>query len=567
MKGLIYLLFILFFPVQSLANLYTSTIDNQSDKPVLQTTNSSSREGLNKLFEDYEHQKGAKRFETAREALNLAQKSNSIEHTKHALLILADEYQQFGQAVKSEMLYREALRIDSLVLDTTNQIKCLIGLGISFREQDKVGNSFDVLRFALAQAEKSANMRMVSLALANLGVNCIQKNEYDLGLDYLLRALDISKMDNNGSDRAYIHLLLGRLGVARNDLQYAIGEFHKSLEMAESSKDECGVCSALIELGNCHIRINEIEKAEEYLDSAGHIALTQQNWGKALETFEQLASIKNQQKLFGESLDYLRISALLKDSIFNQNKSNMLADMQALFHISEKENEIEAQKQDIMLFNREKRINKIQTIGLSVLIVLLLIVAYLLFLRQRERIQKNKKIFEKQKEIHSARQALLESELKNNEIEKSKLQNELLFKQNEIVNYALSVIQKNEYFGEIKQQVSELLKLKGIDRNHEITAIIRRLVQTINANKDIDDVQKNIEEVNYQFMYQLKESFPNLSDNEKRLCGFLRIGLSNKEIAALNNISLKAVEMARYRLRKKLDIDGQVDLAEFFETL
>ncbi|MCF8457005.1 MAG: LuxR C-terminal-related transcriptional regulator [Bacteroidales bacterium] len=567
MKGLVYLLFILFFPVQSLGYLYASTIDKQSDIPVQQSSDSTSLEGLNKLFEDYELQKGIKRFESAREALNLSQKSNSIEHTQQALIILADEYQKLGQAVKSEMLYREALRIDSLVLDTINQIKCLIGLGISFREQDKMDESYDVFRFALAQAEQSTNMKMTCLALANLGVNYIEKDEYDLSLDYLLRALDISKKYKKETDQAYIHLLLGRLGVARKDVQYAIGEFYESLEIAESSKDESSICGALLELGNCYITISEMKKAEEYLDSAGQIAMNQQSWGIALKTFEQLASIKYHQKLFGESLDYLKLSSLLKDSIFNQNKSNMLADMQALFHIAEKENEIEARKQEIMLFNREKRINKIQTIGLSILIVLLLIVAFLLFLRQREKIQKNKIIFEKQKEIYSARQAMLEAELKNNEIEKSKLQNELLFKQNEIVNYALSVIQKNEYFGEIKQQVSELLKLKGIDRNHEITAIIRRLVQTINANKDIDDVQKNIEEVNYQFMYQLKENFPNLSDNEKRLCGFLRIGLSNKEIAALNNISLKAVEMARYRLRKKLDIDGQVDLAEFFETL
>jgi DNA-binding CsgD family transcriptional regulator len=51
------------------------------------------------------------------------------------------------------------------------------------------------------------------------------------------------------------------------------------------------------------------------------------------------------------------------------------------------------------------------------------------------------------------------------------------------------------------------------------------------------------------------------------LCGFIKVGLSNKEIAALNNITPKAVEMARYRLRKKLNVDGQVDLAGFFEAL
>jgi DNA-binding CsgD family transcriptional regulator len=287
----------------------------------------------------------------------------------------------------------------------------------------------------------------------------------------------------------------------------------------------------------------------------------------ALKTLNKIADFQFQQRNYRESWATLYLVSQLKDSLFAKNKSEMLADMQSRFDISQKENEIELRKQEIMLRNRKNQIKQTQTIGLSILIFLILVIVLLLFLRHRNKIQNNKLIYNKQMEVHSARQALIESELKINEIEKSKLQNELLFKQNEIVNYALSVIQKNEFYNEIKTLLSNLLIADQPYKNVEINSIIRKLNQSINTKINTDDVQKNIDEVNHQFIYQLNQKFPNLTNNEKRLCGFLRIGLSNKDIATLNNTTPKAVEMARYRLRKKLDLSSKVDLTKYFKEL
>jgi DNA-binding CsgD family transcriptional regulator len=69
--------------------------------------------------------------------------------------------------------------------------------------------------------------------------------------------------------------------------------------------------------------------------------------------------------------------------------------------------------------------------------------------------------------------------------------------------------------------------------------------------------------VHSDFLISLKDKFPTLSGNELKLCTYLRMNLSSKEIAQLMNISVRGVEIGRYRLRKKLQIPTEVNLFEF----
>ena len=76
-----------------------------------------------------------------------------------------------------------------------------------------------------------------------------------------------------------------------------------------------------------------------------------------------------------------------------------------------------------------------------------------------------------------------------------------------------------------------------------------------------------IEDVHKDFNMKLKTSFPNLTDLEKRLAVLIRLNLSNKEIASLLNISAKSVEIARYRLKKKLMLDKNSNLKNFINNI
>ena len=116
----------------------------------------------------------------------------------------------------------------------------------------------------------------------------------------------------------------------------------------------------------------------------------------------------------------------------------------------------------------------------------------------------------------------------------------------------------------------ELKNLKNApaeEREERIKELALNVQQSINLQKDLDDFQNNIDHVNSSFYRKLKQKFPTLTKNEERLCAMLRLNLSSKEIAALNNISIRAVEMGRYRLRKKFDIPSTTALSDFLQEL
>lgn len=77
----------------------------------------------------------------------------------------------------------------------------------------------------------------------------------------------------------------------------------------------------------------------------------------------------------------------------------------------------------------------------------------------------------------------------------------------------------------------------------------------------------NVEKVNQDFFNKLDQNFPELTINEKQLCGLIRLNLSTKDIASIKNISPKSVEMGRYRLRKKLNLAPKEELSAFLRRL
>jgi len=158
----------------------------------------------------------------------------------------------------------------------------------------------------------------------------------------------------------------------------------------------------------------------------------------------------------------------------------------------------------------------------------------------------------------------LEKSLEDKTHQKNNLGKELEFRQNEMVTMAMSIIHKNEFLNELKEEV---IKIKGRIIDHETRLSLNKLslliTQDLSIDRDREKFQMHINQQNSNFIHRISESFPTMTENEKRLAVLLRLNLSSKEIASILNISPKSVEMNRYRLRKKLKVDPKVGLNDF----
>ena len=188
----------------------------------------------------------------------------------------------------------------------------------------------------------------------------------------------------------------------------------------------------------------------------------------------------------------------------------------------------------------------------------------------RRRIERTKK---KEKMRHEKKLKVIEQEFKEEsllaekEIEhlkNEKLTTEIKHKNKELANSTMHLIQKNKFLNSVKNEVNTLL-----DSNIESTQksslkkLLRHIDRDINNEKNWKVFDDYFDDVHQDFLTRLKGQYPDLSPKELRLCAYLRMNLSSKEIAVLMNISIRGVEVSRYRLRKKLGIERDTNLIEY----
>ena len=156
-------------------------------------------------------------------------------------------------------------------------------------------------------------------------------------------------------------------------------------------------------------------------------------------------------------------------------------------------------------------------------------------------------------------------------LEDEKMQIELRSKQNELMRSQMNVVRKNEMLQEIKKTAVSLNNSLSEDNLPSIKRKVVRLIGQIDTNMQHDDDLKafkgDFDAVHHDFLKTLSERYPQLTYKDKMLCAYLKMNMLSKEIAPLLNISVRGVEISRYRLRKKLGLDEKENLSEFLQRI
>ncbi|MFZ4263245.1 triple tyrosine motif-containing protein [Sphingobacterium sp. HJSM2_6] len=161
-----------------------------------------------------------------------------------------------------------------------------------------------------------------------------------------------------------------------------------------------------------------------------------------------------------------------------------------------------------------------------------------------------------------------ETERKLMAIRNQQLEQELQNKNRELSNSAMNIVYKNEMLNNLHQELLNLKDAQGNQLNLEQLRKVNKLIdEAHNDDRDWDIFEKSFNESHENFFKKLKQAYPELVPNDLKLCAYLRLNMSSKEIASLLNISTRGVEIRRYRLRKKLNLPTQKNLTEFLLEL
>jgi len=186
----------------------------------------------------------------------------------------------------------------------------------------------------------------------------------------------------------------------------------------------------------------------------------------------------------------------------------------------------------------------------------------LMRIRQREKIRHEKRLARRE-QLFNEQTALSEKEIVH--LRNESLKNEMQHKNKELANATLHLIQKNKTLRNLKDDLNGLLKNIPPDNpeRYSVNVLLKQINKDLGNEKHWELFNNYFDEVHQDFIIRLKETYGDLSPKELRLCAYLRMNLSTKEIAPLMNISIRGVEISRYRLRKKLALDQNTNLSDF----
>lgn len=191
-------------------------------------------------------------------------------------------------------------------------------------------------------------------------------------------------------------------------------------------------------------------------------------------------------------------------------------------------------------------------------LILLLLLQYIVYQSVKK---KKDRVIEQQRIAHQAE--IEQQEKKIIELEKEQLEAELRFKSKELSGVVMTNIAHQEFLNSLKEEIQQQ-KLSGQYTRKNLDKLLALVNNNIVSDEESWNMfQANFDRIHENFFRNLKQQYPDLTSGDLRFCALLRLNLPTKEIAKLLNISIRGVDAARYRLRKKFNLPQEDSLTDF----
>jgi|GEM_PF-4740548 len=506
-----------------------------------------------------------------------------------------------GKYYEAERYYEEALDLYRLCRDSAGVAVGLHNIGaINFYE----GEYDEAIRYyitSLHLSETIRHKRLVAGNLLNIGMVFNVQKDHAKAKNYMKRAFESFRSlgDKIGEAEAIVHL--GTAYYNEGALDSSLYAHQQALQLYREAKSDKGISQSLSNIGDILIENGNYKTAQDYYEESlrirtrnddrygmaisytgiakvnyglGNIGKAEAYYDSALTiskaigtvwyTAEMYGSIAHLQEKLGNykaAFEAMKELAGLKDTLFNREKMEVVQGLEARYESEKREKDLIIEKNTVQLLRKENRLFTITVWALCIIAALIVSLGILLYKRARIRELKNLEIAEKNRLLAETRQQVTEAELARTKAEQEKIRAELDFKRKELTQLALHINQQNEFLESLRHN------LKTGHSEPGIRSLEAELETKLNLGKQRENFEANVDLINEDFYRRLQSRFPALTENEKKLCAMLRLNLSSKEIASVMNITSKSVDMNRYRLRKKLVLEGEADLVKFLSDV
>lgn len=481
------------------------------------------------------------------EAFDLAQKNNDTKGKAEALLKIG--ITSYGSSMSNGMHYanRALLEFEKLNFKEAQigRSKCLVLIGtIKAREKkyyEAISLGNEAIQNFIVQKDTSSGL---GLAYGLLGsvyshLNKIDSSDYYFTLSHEERVgkKDITYLPNSFTK-------MGNIELRNNNKSKSWNYYTQSLDLATSSSNRQAQIGAILGMAKWkHVFENNIVEANYLLMNAKKLAETISDKTYLINVLEQLKNNNKIEGKYSEALGLEEQIVELKEYVSNSEKDHLTKSLEVQFGLSEKERELK-------LVKKEKEVTTLTNYLLFGIIAFgsITAISFIYFL---------KRIIKRDKQLIETKEALIRIETEQKKLKEQQLQNEIEFKESQLSALTIQMMQKNDLMQELKDKLES-------NANIRLDSSVSKIISKgLNQDKEWTDFNTHFESINKNFYSRIKQAFPEISPNEMKICALIKMNLSSKEMASILNISPDSVKTARYRLRKKLNLNTEDNLTDF----
>ncbi|TYR35555.1 tetratricopeptide repeat protein [Sphingobacterium phlebotomi] len=509
--------------------------------------------------------------ESMRENPDLAFKQ--IRRTLQGALADSDHYQaavcygQLGDLYYFQAAYLQALdnfyRAESL-LRKQEKLPELAAIWIKIGETKlhnrQYPSSLEAFEQGLALYKSVDAVEGIADALAHIGQVHEKNGNLEEAKRYQQLALGQLGEKSDWALSAKIHENIGSIYEDIFQLDSARLYFSKALEIAQKTQDKTLHIRITNNMGDIHRKTGEYNDALAYTRNAASLAKKTNEHYQLASAYRDLSKIFSLTGQYDSAYHYSEAGRNIHTEIFSEDNAKQLTILQTLFELEQKEDAITQ-------YERERRIHFTMLLFGIAIVLLLLFLGLSIISRQRSKIANERKLNEQNQKLHETQKIAMETDLYNKQLKAENLRNELELKSKELTSHTLHLIQKNQLLEELKEKLGEIVNNDKRDQRKELKQLLNLLQLNHNQDKNWEDFRVVFERVHEHFFEGLMAHCSKLSSADLRLAALLKMNLRSADIATMLGISQDSLRIARYRLRKKLDLPEGESLSTFIQKL
>lgn len=493
-----------------------------------------------KVLHNISHQLSSKgnyleAIETLQQTIKMADKVGNKQSLSKSYSKIAFILRQQGCLTQAMEYYILASKVNEQEKNERGIFNCLINIAGIKSELNEYDSALETIDQALSLAEKNNDPDMRSICLTNIGF-IYQQMKNPKALQYLLEALELVK-EKNINQNINLLINIGSAYIEQGKFDKAYQSLNEALDKAEKANIKFAYGEALSRLSNLNYTLKQYTPAIDYANRALQVGHEAQYLQLEKNCYKLLADIYAATGYYDKAYHNHIQFKLLNDSILNDKDIQKITLLESTYKY-----EKERQSHEIEKAQQQQKIkNQYYLISILTLIIFLLFALSYQFIRSN----------------------LLKKRVLQLEVDK--MNDELEYNRKEMVSASLRLVQNSE---------SDAYCMKMLEKiEHESTKVGEENVRSLINYYKNKYVHTNWEEfetlflkVNADFYNRLNKEFPTLTPNERKLCIFLKLNMSNKNISQITFQSEEALKKARMRLRKKLGLDREENLSSFIQN-